>query len=325
MGVQTFVPHNFAFLSGAAMAALLCQAHAAADSHAERCLALPSEEIGNAEFGEHGGKMPPCTWGGPQGQAQAPQFLQNFGTPPALEGFVPVVFVMPSPILFQVPWVPQPCPPETLQPQRSMACLCEEKSESSTQAGSGCSSPRDARSSCRSNSPEANDCEKEAQTTVVIRNMPLSYTREMICELLDEAGFETRYDFIYQPTDFRTWMPFGYAFVNLVSPEDAQQVMSCLEGFDAWKHEGGKPCQVVWSFPYQGLAANVEKYRNSPVMSETVHDKFKPALFKDGARMRFPTPTRKPRVPRVRRASHSKLREEVDRVLASSKELEGAQ
>jgi hypothetical protein len=144
----------------------------------------------------------------------------------------------------------------------------------------------------------------------------------MVCELLDEAGFRAHYDFIYQPTDFRTWMPFGYAFVNLISSKDAQRVMSCLEGFDAWKHDGGKPCQVLWSDPHQGLAANVEKYRNSPVMTDTVPDMYKPALVRDGARLQFPMPTKKLRPPRVRRTSHSKLREEVDRALASGKELQ---
>lgn len=155
--------------------------------------------------------------------------------------------------------------------------------------------------------------------------MPHSYTRDMICELLNEAGFNARYDFIYQPMDFRTWTPFGYAFVNMISTEDAQRVMSWFDGFNAWKHDGGKPCQVLWSDPYQGLAANVEKYRNSPVMSEAVQDMYKPVLFRDGARLPFPAPTRKLRPPRVRRDSHSKLREEVDRALAGAKELPGTQ
>lgn len=144
----------------------------------------------------------------------------------------------------------------------------------------------------------------DTRTTVVIRNLPRTYSREMVCEFMDSEGFKGRYDFVYLPTDFRTWLAFGYAFVNMVTAEDATDIMRCLEGFDAWKHDNeGKACNVVWSDPYQGLQENIERYRNSPVMNASVKDEYKPRLFKDGKRVPFPLPTRKLRQPRIRRSS----------------------
>merc|ERR1712000_131275 len=146
--------------------------------------------------------------------------------------------------------------------------------------------------------------ETKTKTTVVIRNLPRTYSREMVCEFMDSEGFQGRYDFVYLPTDFRTWLAFGYAFVNVVTPEDATDFMRHLEGFDAWQHDNeGKACNVVWSDPYQGLDENIERYRNSPVMNESVKDDYKPMLLRDGKRVPFPLPTRKLRQPRIRRSS----------------------
>jgi len=151
-----------------------------------------------------------------------------------------------------------------------------------------------------------NDEANETRTTVVIRNLPRTYSREMVCEFMDSEGFAGRYDFVYLPTDFKTWLAFGYAFVNIVTSEDAIDIMHCLEGFDSWKHENeGKTCDVVWSDPYQGLESNIERYRNSPVMNESVKDEYKPMIFANGKPIAFPLPTRKLRQPRIRRSSTS--------------------
>merc|ERR1711862_262855 len=162
--------------------------------------------------------------------------------------------------------------------------------------------------------PSAQNSEVNAsKTTVVIRNLPHTYTREMVCEFMDGEGFQGRYDFVYLPTDFRSWLAFGYAFVNMVTPDDANDIMRCLEGFDSWKHDGeGKKCNVVWSDPYQGLEANIERYRNSPVMNDSVSDEYKPMLFNRGQSIPFPAPTKKLRQPRTRRSSNSEVSTEVD-------------
>jgi RNA recognition motif-containing protein len=157
------------------------------------------------------------------------------------------------------------------------------------------------------------DCPPEGKTTVVIRNFPHSYTRDMVCELLNSKGFDECYNFVYLPVDFLSWMAFGYAFVNMKTHEDALRVMDVLDGFADWGRSGGKECDVVWSDPYQGLEANIERYRNSPVMGATVHEMYKPLLILDGKVAPFPAPTKKLNPPRVRRSSqYSQIRASIE-------------
>merc|ERR1719367_2096902 len=45
---------------------------------------------------------------------------------------------------------------------------------------------------------------EESRTTVMLRNLPLDHTRDMLLHLLDTKGFAGMYDFIYLPMDFKT-------------------------------------------------------------------------------------------------------------------------
>ena len=140
---------------------------------------------------------------------------------------------------------------------------------------------------------------------------------------MDAEGFQGKYDFIYLPTDFRSWLAFGYAFVNMASNEDAVAIMEHLEGFNDWETESTKVCNVVWSDPYQGLEQNIERYRNSPVMNTTVDEQYKPLLLVDGFPVPFPEPTRKLRLPRVRRSSqYSEVRASMLKELGVNGELQ---
>lgn len=139
----------------------------------------------------------------------------------------------------------------------------------------------------------------EPRTTVMLRNMPNNYSRTMVLELLDGAGFAGRYDFIYLPIDFRSRASLGYAFVNLVSHEAALAFWAAFDGFSRWAIPSRKVSGVSWSGALHGLEAHVERYQNSPVMSDEVPDEYKPAIFADGVRQSFPAPTRKLRPPRL--------------------------
>merc|ERR1719461_2657977 len=61
----------------------------------------------------------------------------------------------------------------------------------------------------------------ETRTTLMLRNLPLDYTRDMLLQLLDKEGFAGKYDFIYLPVDFKTRAGLGYAFLNMVRATDA--------------------------------------------------------------------------------------------------------
>jgi hypothetical protein len=125
----------------------------------------------------------------------------------------------------------------------------------------------------------------------------------MMLNMLDEEGFAGKYSFVYLPIDFKTHSGLGYAFVDLVSPRDTEQLRQHFEGFSKWCLQSDKVCSVSWSHPeQQGLSAHIKRYRNSPVMHGSVPEDWKPVLFADGQQVPFPLPTRKLRAPHVRPA-----------------------
>lgn len=129
-------------------------------------------------------------------------------------------------------------------------------------------------------------------TTLMLRNLPNDYTRNMLVELLESSGFDGCFDFVYLPFDFRKHAGLGYAFVNMINSEEAQRAMKKLTGFRSWKLKSCKVLSVTWSTPLQGLEANIERYRNSPVMHPSVPEQFKPLLLHNGTIAAFPPPTK---------------------------------
>jgi len=141
----------------------------------------------------------------------------------------------------------------------------------------------------------------ENYTTVMLRNLPNMYTREMTMNLLDSEGFAGKFTFVYLPIDFKSSAGLGYVFVDMESQLEAERARQHFDGFSHWIFPSGKICSVSWSLPdQQGLSAQIERYRNSPVMHKSVPDEWKPILLSGGERIPFPPPTRKIRAPRVR-------------------------
>lgn len=143
---------------------------------------------------------------------------------------------------------------------------------------------------------------KETRTTVMMRNLPETFTRTTLLDLLSAEGFFGRFDFIYVPFDFKRHFNLGYALINMVSPSEAQRFSKHFDGFEKWKSSSDLPCVVVWSNPHQGLSTHVERYRNSPVMHESVPEQWRPMLFKHGVAVPFPEPTKKIKAPKVKAA-----------------------
>lgn len=145
----------------------------------------------------------------------------------------------------------------------------------------------------------------EECTTVMLRNLPNNYTRQMLMAMLDNEGFEGKYNFLYLPIDFQSRACLGYAFVNLVDPSYVPHFWEKFSGYSKWVLPSKKVCGVSWSGPHQGLEAHVERYRNSPVMHESVPDEYKPVILQNGLRVAFPEPSKAPRPPRIRQHHHS--------------------
>ena len=159
--------------------------------------------------------------------------------------------------------------------------------------------PRASQSPTQAKSTE---CDKpmEEWTTVMLRNLPNNYKRSMILALLDKEGFEGKYNFLYLPIDFRTRACMGYAFVNLVDPAYVPDFWAKFSGYSNWVVRSKKLCGVSWSEPHQGLESHVERYRNSPIMHESVPDEYGPIVLQNGIRVAFPEPSKSSRPPRSR-------------------------
>jgi hypothetical protein len=138
----------------------------------------------------------------------------------------------------------------------------------------------------------------------MLSNLPCRVTQPQMMTILDDLGFGDSYDLLYlpvgKPSSKSGTSNLGYGFVNFKTVEDAQLCFEVFEGFNDWKLPSDKVCTVEWSRPTQGLPANIEKYRNSPVMHHSLPEDWKPLLFKDGERIPFPEPTRSIKPPKVR-------------------------
>jgi len=136
-----------------------------------------------------------------------------------------------------------------------------------------------------------------ANTTVMLRNLPKFLTQTILLEVLEGHGFSSLYDFAYLPVDFQKMVNFGYAIVNFVTNEAAENAMQKFDGFTEWPVAGRKACITVWNIPCQGLASQIEKYRDSPLMHPEVAEEFRPMLFSCGIKQDFPPPTKQLKAP----------------------------
>jgi len=159
---------------------------------------------------------------------------------------------------------------------------------------------------------------EETWTTVMMRNVPNDFTGTMLIDLLNKEGFYAKYNLVYLPMDYHRKAGFGYAFIDLVSTEDALHFRDHFQGFSNWGLVSHKVCEVGWSDALQGVQAHIDRYRNSPVMHGVVPDEFKPMLFSEGERIAFPTPTKSVRAPRLRKKDPRLMSQKMPRRLTAT-------
>ena len=136
--------------------------------------------------------------------------------------------------------------------------------------------------------PEDADMTKEENyTTVMLRNIPNKYTQPTILEAMDARGFRGSYNFFYSPIDFKNACNMGYAFINFINHNEAARFMSAFKGYQL-PAKSSKVCDTCWA-RVQGLKANVEHYRNSPV-NDLPDPEYRPLLFQNGIEVAFPRP-----------------------------------
>jgi hypothetical protein len=131
-------------------------------------------------------------------------------------------------------------------------------------------------------------------TTVMLRNIPNKYTREMLVKVLNQH-YRGHYDFMYLPIDFKNKCNVGYGFVNFRTGDACERFIKQFHGVDVRQCLPGinsKKVAEVTPARQQGLTENVRRLRNSPVMNQLIdHPEWMPLLLdKDGHAEVFPLP-----------------------------------
>ena len=102
---------------------------------------------------------------------------------------------------------------------------------------------------------------EDCRTTIMIKNIPNKYTRQMLVDELNEAH-ERKYDFLYLPIDFRNKCNLGYAFINMIEPADVVSLLQNLRGASWKRSRSEKKADVKWG-RLQGKRALVDHFRMS--------------------------------------------------------------
>lgn len=127
-------------------------------------------------------------------------------------------------------------------------------------------------------------CDPNERTTLVLRKLPKSVTRTSLLEMLNTAGMQGLYDFVYLPVDFKKGKVFGYAIINFTTNHSAEQASFHLEGAGV---------NIDWSDSHQGFDELIQRYRDSPIMHPSMPETSKPLIFSNGLVVPFPGPTKK--------------------------------
>jgi len=132
-------------------------------------------------------------------------------------------------------------------------------------------------------------------TTVMLRNIPNKYTRDMLVSQLN-LHLRAKYDFVYLPMDFKNGCNVGYGFINFRSCEACKAFVNRFSGVDVCKclpgiNNSSKVAEVTPA-RVQGLDENVRRLRSSPVMQELVnHPEWMPLVFdEEGVESPLPLP-----------------------------------
>lgn len=158
---------------------------------------------------------------------------------------------------------------------------------------------------------DAGVIETNMPTTINLKNLPADCTLSNVLDTLDREGFSGYYNFVHVPVNFATKATLGYAQVNLLDHALAKLLCQHFQGFNNWAAstnscEPSGPC-ADWTVFHEGLEALITRYRNSPLMHESVPEEYKPTLFNNGRRVPFPASTVRLKAPRMRHVKQRDL------------------
>jgi RNA recognition motif-containing protein len=120
------------------------------------------------------------------------------------------------------------------------------------------------------------DCQKSV-TTIMIQNFPKTVSQRMLVDDLNRSEFVDAFDFCYVPTDFKTRLNKGFAFVNFSSPAQAE---SFKRLYDVSRRFGVRDDEASPRYTpaaVQGLDANVQTLQKGKMARIRSRD-FRPYL-----------------------------------------------
>jgi len=123
--------------------------------------------------------------------------------------------------------------------------------------------------------------DSSSATTIAVRNLPFNVTREELLQAVDASGFGGVYDFVYLPHKFKQHRNLGFAFINFLNVEVAQQFSSMWHKSKRFMSKGSskgiKPLNVTEA-TVQGHAANTQKARGAK-MTRVKNTCFQPLML----------------------------------------------
>jgi hypothetical protein len=116
-------------------------------------------------------------------------------------------------------------------------------------------------------------------TTVMIRHIPCKYSQRKLMREINSAGFLGRYDFFYLPMDPRSHANRGFAFLNFVVPDIAEDFYRMFHG-SRLKHFNSDKVIAVMPADLQGFEQNAVHYAASRVLRRKRATNSKPLFFR---------------------------------------------
>lgn len=109
-------------------------------------------------------------------------------------------------------------------------------------------------------------------TTLMVKNIPCKKSQEDVLCLINQRGFKGKFDFFHLPRDRRLRTNLGYAFINLISEEDATRFKIAMSGY-RFSKTSAKRCVVVPA-DVQGYSKNVAAFKRSENMRNSCRPRF---------------------------------------------------
>ncbi len=136
-------------------------------------------------------------------------------------------------------------------------------------------------------------CLEDRRTTVMIKNIPNKFSRELLLNIIDE-NFKKAYDLFILPTDVNGYKNFGYSFINFTSSYYIPYFYSVFNGKKWSSTNSQKICEITYS-KIQGRNNLLSHYsnkiifRNDEAKKYNSEQKFKiPNEYRDIFNKAFP-------------------------------------